>query len=72
MEITVSGKGQIVIPAQLREKFEIKKGTKLTIEAENGSIRLKPKASITTLCGTWKLDMRQMRARIRRERAQWR
>ncbi len=34
--ITVSSKGQIVIPKEIREKTGIKEGTKLYIEAKEG------------------------------------
>ncbi|NIM12162.1 MAG: AbrB/MazE/SpoVT family DNA-binding domain-containing protein [Candidatus Aminicenantes bacterium] len=41
--VSVTEKGQIVIPAPLRKKFHIKKGSKLRIEeAEGGTIILKP------------------------------
>jgi AbrB family looped-hinge helix DNA binding protein len=41
--VSVSEEGQIVIPAPLRKKFHIKKGSKLRIEeAEGGTIILRP------------------------------
>jgi AbrB family looped-hinge helix DNA binding protein len=39
---TVSSKGQIVIPAALRKKFRIKKGTRLAVGERDGQITLTP------------------------------
>lgn len=39
---TVTIKGQIVIPAKLREKVGIKKGTRVLIEEKNGDIVIHP------------------------------
>jgi AbrB family looped-hinge helix DNA binding protein len=38
----VSSKGQVVIPAELREKFELGKGTPATWTEENGRLVLTP------------------------------
>ena len=40
--ITVGEKGQIVIPKQLREEFQIDKGTKLLITEEKDKILINP------------------------------
>jgi AbrB family looped-hinge helix DNA binding protein len=46
--VSVTEKGQIVIPAPLRKKFHIKKGSKLRIEeAEGGTIILRPLLDVT-------------------------
>lgn len=42
METAVTIKGQVVIPAKLRHRLGIKKGTKLYIEERNGEIVLRP------------------------------
>ncbi|MGH9897795.1 MAG: AbrB/MazE/SpoVT family DNA-binding domain-containing protein [Pyrinomonadaceae bacterium] len=44
MEITSNSKGQIVIPASIRHKFGIKRGTSIQIEVdeETNQITLKP------------------------------
>jgi AbrB family looped-hinge helix DNA binding protein len=42
METTVTVKGQIVIPAPLRHKYGIKKGTKVRVYEEGGKIVLEP------------------------------
>jgi AbrB family looped-hinge helix DNA binding protein len=42
METAVTIKGQIVIPAKLRHRLGIKKGTKLYVEERKGEIILRP------------------------------
>jgi len=42
METTVTVKGQVVIPAKLRHRLGIKKGTKLYVEERKGEIILRP------------------------------
>ena len=42
METVATVKGQIVIPAPLRHKFGIKKGTKFYVYEDNGKIVLEP------------------------------
>jgi AbrB family looped-hinge helix DNA binding protein len=38
----VKAKGQVVIPAKLRRKFGIKKGTQVCVYERNGEIAIKP------------------------------
>lgn len=40
--MTVTTKGQIVIPARIRQKYGIKKGTRLCIEEHGDELILKP------------------------------
>lgn len=42
MQTTATVKGQIVIPAPLRRKYGIKKGTKIYVRDEDGRIVLQP------------------------------
>jgi len=42
METYATVKGQVVIPAALRRKYGIKKGTKLIVTDTEGGIMLKP------------------------------
>jgi AbrB family looped-hinge helix DNA binding protein len=43
--ITVTTKGQVVIPAKIRKKMNIKKGTKLLVVEKEQEIVLKPVTS---------------------------
>jgi len=63
--ITISAKGQVVIPANIRKKFNLKKGEKLTIVEENGYLKMIPPADLTSLCGAWSdLDAKTVRKQI--------
>ncbi|MCX9012859.1 MAG: AbrB/MazE/SpoVT family DNA-binding domain-containing protein [Candidatus Methanoperedens sp.] len=73
--ITMSAKGQIVIPLRIRKKFGLKKGEKLFIEVEDRDIKLTPKTvDITTLVGSVKpvFDRETVRKNIREMREKWR
>jgi len=43
MEITISTKGQLVLPSRLRTEFGLRPGDKLIAGSENGKIVLTPK-----------------------------
>ena len=63
--ITISAKGQVVIPANIRKKFNLKKGEKLAIIEEKGYIKMVPPADLTSLCGVWSdLDVKSVRKQI--------
>ena len=75
METRASAKGQIVIPAALRQKYGIKKGTRIVIIDNGNSIILKPMTEeyLKKLQGSLKgkgglktlLDERRKDARLR-------
>ncbi|HRU40111.1 MAG TPA: AbrB/MazE/SpoVT family DNA-binding domain-containing protein [Candidatus Goldiibacteriota bacterium] len=54
--ITVTQKGQVVIPAKLRKKLNIKKGTKLIVREEDGGIFMAPsgRSYVSKLRGMFK------------------
>ena len=73
--ITMSAKGQIVIPLMIRKRFGLKKGEKLIVDVENMDIKLTPKTvDITTLVGSVKpvVDRETVRKKIRETRDNWR
>jgi AbrB family looped-hinge helix DNA binding protein len=73
--ITMSAKGQIVIPLKIRKKFGLKKGEKLFIEVEERDIKLIPRTvDITTLVGSVKpvFDRETVKKNIREMRENWR
>ena len=73
--ITMSAKGQIVIPLRIRKRFGLKKGEKLIVDVENMDIKLTPKTvDITTLVGSVKpvVDRETVRKKIRETRDNWR
>jgi len=42
METSITIKGQVVIPAKIRQRLGLKKGTRIFVEERNGEIVLKP------------------------------
>ena len=42
METTVSVKGQVVIPAQIRRRLGVRQGTRLRVEEHDGAIVMRP------------------------------
>jgi AbrB family looped-hinge helix DNA binding protein len=44
MHITVSSKGQVVIPASIREQLGIQRGTRVSIRVEGGLVILHPQS----------------------------
>jgi AbrB family looped-hinge helix DNA binding protein len=53
---TVSTKGQIIIPAQIREQMKLSAGTKLSIQRDGHTLVLRPITPefIDSLCGATK------------------
>jgi AbrB family looped-hinge helix DNA binding protein len=47
--VTLSSKGQIVIPAKVRKKFSLKEGDSLVLMEENDAIRLQPLVNLSDL-----------------------
>ncbi len=67
--IRMGRKGQIVIPAKIRKKLNIKYGETLVIEEDRGVIKLMPKVKLRSLCGTWpELDIETITKEIIEER----
>ena len=73
------GKGQVVVPASIRKKLDLKEGSILGIEEDQGVIKLRPKVKLRSLCGTWPeldietiskeiIDDRERDEKIERER----
>jgi len=70
---TITTKGQLVIPARLRRKYALKKGTRVAIGEDNGRLILQPitPAFIRSLQGSLGKDSRVLDilyAERRRER----
>jgi len=42
METSITIKGQVVIPAKIRQRLGLKKGTRIFVEERNGEIVLRP------------------------------
>ena len=49
----MSRKGLVVIPVNIRKKLNLQYGETLFIEEDEGTIKIKPKVKLRSLCGTW-------------------
>ena len=68
-KIRMLGKGQVVVPAGIRKKLDLKEGSILGIEEDQGVIKLRPKVKLRSLCGTWpELDIETISKEIIEER----
>jgi AbrB family looped-hinge helix DNA binding protein len=65
---TLSTKGQIIIPAELREELNLAPGTKLSIRREGQTLVLRPitQEFIDSLCGSTK-GLGDLRERMHRD-----
>ncbi len=72
MNVRISSKGQIVIPHQIRRKYSLGQGKVLQIEEEDGVIRLVVPTKLSDLCGTWEMDLEDVKKEIEESRGQWR
>ena len=67
--VTLSSKGQIVIPAKVRKKFSLKGGDSLVLVPEKDAIRLQP---LTNLSELWGVDTLTGTRKILKEiRTEW-
>jgi len=53
--VTVSSKGQIVIPARLRSRMKLKTKDRMVIAEEKGGIMLKPIVKLSAMLGKYKV-----------------
>ena len=66
--VTLSSKGQIVIPVKVRKKFSLKEGDSLVIVEEEDAIRLQPLVNLSELWGIDNLkNTRQVLNKMRKE-----
>jgi AbrB family looped-hinge helix DNA binding protein len=66
--VTLSSKGQVVIPAKIRKKFSLKEGDSLVIVDENDAIRLQPLTNLSELWGADKIgDTGRILKELRKE-----
>jgi AbrB family looped-hinge helix DNA binding protein len=50
-EVTVTSKGQITIPADIRRRLSIVEGTKLMVIQERGAVKIIPIVELSKLAG---------------------
>ncbi|TRZ90374.1 MAG: AbrB/MazE/SpoVT family DNA-binding domain-containing protein [Methanosarcinales archaeon] len=70
-KVKMSRKGQVVIPAEIRRKLNLKQGEMVFVEEDSGVIKIKPKTKLRSLCGTWpELDIETITREIIEDREQ--
>ncbi len=69
--VTVSSKGQIVLPNTVREKLDIEKGSKIVILLKDGWILMKPMKRFSELRGILKGVEKTSEELIREIRNEW-
>ncbi len=68
-KVKMSRKGQVVIPAEIRRKLNIKQGEMVFVEEDKGVIKIKPKTKLRSLRGTWpELDIETITKEIIEDR----
>lgn len=65
--VTVTQKGQVTIPQELRTKYGVKLLGKIRLEASNGFIKLTPSEDILDLAGTLKPKIKKPVLKAREE-----
>jgi AbrB family looped-hinge helix DNA binding protein len=66
--VTISSKGQIVIPASIRRKIKLKKNDRLVVEEQGGRIILKPVTKLSELMGIDKGKLNNWREILEEDR----
>jgi AbrB family looped-hinge helix DNA binding protein len=69
--VTVSSKGQLVIPAALRRKLRIKSGTRIAVEERDGQITLIPNPYDALLALRGKFAQYPLEEDLVEERRKW-
>ncbi len=74
METTVTRKGQVTIPAELRKKYGIREGMRMQVLDEPTGLTLRPIPRMEDLAGVdaGKYSVSEMKAKLDRLRQRWR
>lgn len=68
---TISSKGQLVIPAELRKKYRLKAGSRVAVVDQGGEIRVKPNPYDALLALRGKYAHYPLEKDLMEERRQW-
>ena len=68
---TISSKGQLVIPAELRKKYRLKAGSRVAFEDVGGEIRIKPNPYDALLALRGKFAQFPLEQDLLEERRKW-
>jgi len=68
---TISSKGQLVIPAEIRKKYRLKAGSRVAVEDFDGEIKLKPNPYDALLALRGKFSQYPLEKDLTEERRKW-
>ncbi len=71
METTVSSKGQVVLPAKIREQLGLAEGTKMVVKLKGGEVVMKPVERISSLKGILSGVRKTAKELVRESRLEW-
>lgn len=69
--VTVSAKGQIVLPSGVRRELSLEKGTKMVLVVRDGIMIMKPLRGLSELRGILKKIEKPAREVVRELREEW-
>jgi len=69
--VTISSKGQLVIPAELRRKYKLKAGSRVALDDQGGEIRIKPNPFDELLALRGKYAQYPLEEDLMEERRKW-
>ena len=68
---TVSSKGQLVIPAEIRKKYRLKAGSRVAVEDHGGEIKVNPNPYDALLALRGKFAQYPLEKDLMEERRKW-
>jgi AbrB family looped-hinge helix DNA binding protein len=69
--VTISAKGQIVLPSDVRRELSLEKGTKMVLVVRDGIVIMKPLRRLSELRGILKEIEESAREIVRELREEW-
>ena len=69
--VTVSSKGQVVLPSDIRNELKISKGQRMVMTVQNGVILMKPIKKLSEMKGILKGSKLDTQKIIREMRKEW-
>jgi len=69
--VTISAKGQIVLPSGVRKELSLEKGTKMVLVVRDGIVIMKPLKRLSELRGILKEIEEPAREIVRKLREEW-
>jgi len=71
LKVKVSKKGQVVIPARIREKYGIEPDTTLSLKEENGELKIILPKKLKSIIGMGKEIKEDLTREVKAMRGEW-